>query len=67
MVNTNKLPPRLTACITVCDARITSIIAVPEYVPPSISDFIAKNKVSHECSSYLFAGMTMRRGVCDIH
>eukprot|EP00117_Sycon_ciliatum_P035172 scpid1682/ scgid5784/ Rho guanine nucleotide exchange factor 17 len=42
MVSMEKSSPMLSACIAVPDGKITSIMAVPEYVPPSVSDSLAR-------------------------
>ncbi|XP_065187088.1 uncharacterized protein LOC135817776 [Sycon ciliatum] len=52
MVNTEKLSPRLTACITVCDSRITSIIAVTEYVPTDIQYMLHQQETTKLVSGH---------------
>ena len=45
MVNMEKLPPSLPACITVCqDGGLTCIMAVPEFIP--------KNALAHVQASF---------------
>lgn len=44
MVSMEKSQPSLSACIAVTDGRITSIIAVPEYIPASVSNSLARTK-----------------------
>ena len=45
MVSMEKTQPALSACIAVTDAQITTIVAVPEYIPASISESLARTKM----------------------
>ena len=55
MVNTEKLSLRLTACITVCDSRITCIIAVPEYIPLDMQRTLAQQEQRKVCLGSVMA------------